>query len=262
MSDRDTKQFGVPDLTISPLRSLPVAATTKIEAGKMVGIDSSGNAGHLSATFSIVQGVAEKVADNTTGAAGDIQVIVRRGTFALAQTGTTIDKSKVGQLVYGTDPVTVTLTASSNPFAGFVDAVANGVVYYAIGVGQPGLGAASQSVAGFMSVADKTFEDGLHAAKGADLTDASPTITLSQGTWRVLPAATLSTGRTVTLGTSGASAGDQITITRLDVTANTYAVVNGGGGAGTLVTFPVSKIGFARCQYDGTNWALREVGSL
>jgi len=95
-----------------------------------------------------------------------------------------------------------------------------------------------------------------------DLTDADVTIQRSQGAWRVLPAATLSADHAATLGTTGAAAGDQITITRLDATANAYAVINGGAGAGTLVTFPASKIGFGVFQYDGTNWALREVGSL
>lgn len=98
------------------------------------------------------------------------------------------------------------------------------------------------------------------APAGTDLTDAPATITVAQGSWRKMPAATLSATRAFTLGTTGAVAGDQIEITRLDTTANTMTVVNGGVGAGTLFTFPVSKIGSARFQFDGTNWALRTVG--
>lgn len=104
------------------------------------------------------------------------------------------------------------------------------------------------------------LEDNNHAIKGADLTDAPATITVAQGKWRVLPAATLSATRAFTLSTTGAVAGDQITITRLDTTANTITVVNGGVGAGTLATLPVSTTGFVKAQFDGTNWALREIG--
>jgi hypothetical protein len=86
------------------------------------------------------------------------------------------------------------------------------------------------------------------------LTDASPTILVTAGKRRVMPAATLSTNRTVTLGTTGAVTGDEIEIIRQDVTANTLAVVNGGAGAGTIATLPASKTGFVRAYFDGTNW--------
>lgn len=100
-----------------------------------------------------------------------------------------------------------------------------------------------------------------HETKGADLTDASPTITLAQGKWRVMPAATMSAGRTITLDPAGCVAGDQLEVTRLDASANTLAFINGGPGAGTLLTMPVSKVNFAKFQFDGTNWALKECGT-
>lgn len=99
----------------------------------------------------------------------------------------------------------------------------------------------------------------VHGDKGTDLTDTSTqTIQATEGTWRRLP--TLGQGGTLTLGVVGVAKGDQIEITRTSTSANTYAVVNGGGGAGTLFTFPVSKIGSAKFQFDGTNWLLRSVG--
>lgn len=101
-----------------------------------------------------------------------------------------------------------------------------------------------------------------NAAKGADLTDAAATIVIGGGTWRVLPASTLSANRVLTLGTTGAVAGDKIEVTRLDTGAYTYAVANGGVGAGTLVTLAASKVASATFQFDGTNWALRTVGTL
>jgi len=97
-------------------------------------------------------------------------------------------------------------------------------------------------------------------AKGADLTNADVTITVAQGKWRKLPVSTLSAGHTCTLSTTGAVAGDQIEITRLDVTANTYAIIDGGTGTPTLFTMAASKLGYARCQFDGTNWFLRAFG--
>jgi hypothetical protein len=98
--------------------------------------------------------------------------------------------------------------------------------------------------------------------QGADLTDANATIQVGGDRWRVLPAATLSGNRVLTLGTTNAQAGHQLTITRLDAGAFTYAIANGGAGAGTLITFPVSSRYWARLQFDGTNWLLRAAGAM
>lgn len=100
------------------------------------------------------------------------------------------------------------------------------------------------------------------ARRGSDLTDANATIQVGGKEWRVLPAATLSANRTLTLGTTNAAAGDAIDITRLDLTANTYAIVNGGVGAGTLCTLPASQRWWIRVEFDGTNWSLCAGGQL
>lgn len=87
------------------------------------------------------------------------------------------------------------------------------------------------------------------------LTDASTTKNISDGAQQVLPAATLTTNRTLTLGTSGSPiTDDTIVVVRLDATANTYAIANGGAGGGTLFTFPASVKGMMAFKYDGTNW--------
>lgn len=93
--------------------------------------------------------------------------------------------------------------------------------------------------------------------QGDDLTDADVTITIGQGGWRRLPAATLSANRTATLAITNAAAGDILDLTRLDVGAFTFALVNGGPGAGTLCTFPVSARAWARLYFDGDNWLHR-----
>lgn len=99
------------------------------------------------------------------------------------------------------------------------------------------------------------------AAKGTDLTNTvAQTIQASEGGWRRLPV--LGQNGTLTLGVVGAVAGDKILVTRADVSAFTYAVVNGGAGAGTICTFPVSKLASALFQHDGTNWLLKQIGQL
>lgn len=92
---------------------------------------------------------------------------------------------------------------------------------------------------------------------GVNLTDADATINIGQGSRRVLPAATLSSNRTVTLGTTGSPVTNEILrIERFDATANTLAIVNGGPGAGTLYTFPVSVTRAADFQWNGTDWIM------
>jgi len=101
--------------------------------------------------------------------------------------------------------------------------------------------------------------------KGANLTNADATIQWAEGRRRVLPAATLSANRALTFGVAGTPApkrGARITVTRLDAGAFTYAFINGGPAAGTLVTLPVSVPGFVTAEFDGTNWEIAELGRL
>jgi hypothetical protein len=100
------------------------------------------------------------------------------------------------------------------------------------------------------------------AEPGVSLTDAAATVVITAGAWRILPAATLTTNRILTLGTTGAVKGDMMTITRLDVTANTYTVNNGGVGAGTLLVMPASKQAFLDAYFDGTNWTTKRMGAV
>lgn len=102
----------------------------------------------------------------------------------------------------------------------------------------------------------------LTGAMGAALTDADATIQIGNGGRRVLSDATLTANRTITLGTTSAALGDIIEIARLDTEAFTVAVVNGGPGAGTLLTFAVSTMLLASFRFDGTNWALDRRRSL
>jgi hypothetical protein len=97
---------------------------------------------------------------------------------------------------------------------------------------------------------------------GANLTDAAATIQIGEGGWRVLQAGVLTANRVLTLGTTNAVAGDEILITRRDVGAFTYTVANGGVGGGNVVVMPVSKAAFVLCVFDGTNWAMKQLGTI
>lgn len=108
------------------------------------------------------------------------------------------------------------------------------------------------------AAAKKSLATRDHAPAGADLADGDATITVAQGEWRKMP--TVTAARNITLSTSGAVAGDQITISRASTAAFAVAVINGGAGAGTLISLVASKASFAKFQFDGTNWALREFG--
>jgi hypothetical protein len=98
----------------------------------------------------------------------------------------------------------------------------------------------------------------LTGAMGASLADEDATITVAQGQRRAMPASTMSANRSLTLSDSGAVAGDTIELARLDTTAFTLAVINGGAGAGTLITMPVSVGLYTKYTFGGTNWTLTE----
>lgn len=94
--------------------------------------------------------------------------------------------------------------------------------------------------------------------KATNIADSNATLDVGTASEFVIPPSTLSMNRTGTLSPStGSPAVNQaVVITRRDVTANTYAVVNGGPAAGTMYTFPASKMFQATFIFDGTDWYL------
>lgn len=95
------------------------------------------------------------------------------------------------------------------------------------------------------------------ADKGANITGTAA-ITVGGKRWRRIAVGALSANATLTLSTTNAVEGDIIEFTRLDVGAYTVAFVNGGAGAGTLATMPVSARAFVSVYFDGTDWLLRD----
>ena len=104
-------------------RNYPMAASTKIYGGSLVGLDASGNAndGAATATLNIV-GVAMEQIDNSSGSAGDLKVEVRAGMFWFANNGTSCAAGDEGKLCYVVDDQSVDLSSSSGarPVAGHI----------------------------------------------------------------------------------------------------------------------------------------------
>jgi hypothetical protein len=117
-SDRNTKtrdgfKFG-----------FPVAASTVIYVGALVGINSSGYAVPMSLSTTLaIAGVCEAQANNAAGAAGAINVEVRKGHYLFNVTGTAITLANLNANVYASDDNTVTLTSTGASLVGTVSDV-------------------------------------------------------------------------------------------------------------------------------------------
>jgi hypothetical protein len=92
-------------------------------------------------------------------------------------------------------------------------------------------------------------------AKGANLTDADATLVISGGSYRVMPAGTATAARALTLGTTGAKSGHQLTLL-IEPQTFPISIINGGAGAGTRV-LPAGFRHVVTNQSDATNWAER-----
>jgi hypothetical protein len=95
------------------IQSFPVLAATKVYAGSIVVLDSSGWAKPaVTATGLVCVGRAESQADNSSGANGAINVDVRFGTFRFGNsTGSDeITKAEIGDDCYLVDDQTVAKT--------------------------------------------------------------------------------------------------------------------------------------------------------
>ncbi len=105
------------------------------------------------------------------------------------------------------------------------------------------------------------FKGFIAGAAGADLTNADVTITLAQGYWRRLPAATLTANHTCEVADPGGVnyIGQQLTITKLGVENFTYQILDQSGAP--IFTFRALTGGFVKLQWVG-GWVVRECGTF
>lgn len=93
--------------------SIGVAASTKIYAGSIVAVNSSGYAVPASDTAGLrVIGRAEEQVDNSTGSNGDETIFVREGVFLFAGSGLTV--ADIGKPCFVSDDQTVSVSATTN----------------------------------------------------------------------------------------------------------------------------------------------------
>lgn len=96
---------------------LPVAASTLIEAGKMVAANATGYAVEAADAASYkVMGRAEEAVDNSSGADGDLNVLVRRKkAFKYKNSGSNaVTEAHIGTDIYVEDDETVSSSGGTN----------------------------------------------------------------------------------------------------------------------------------------------------
>jgi len=186
---------------------------------------------------------------NTTTDTGE--KLVRSGCFKLVSSGLTI--ANEGVVVFAADDQTFALSQGTAPILGILEEVVDATHGFVlidpiINLALAGLGSQTNLVV------------------GSALTDANSTQITRAGrrTWVTLPAATLSTNRSYALPALASSLpGDEVIVTRLDVTANTATFTDSGSGTPTLLVMPASKVNSATFILNaaGTHWLLLSCGS-
>ena len=165
MADRNTERKA------GLLLSLLVAASTLIEAGKMVGVNAAGYAVEGADAASIrILGVADEAVDNSSGADGDLKVRIYSGpVFKLNNSATNaVDVADHGQLCFVEDDETVADAAGTKGIiAGRVVEVASDGVWVQIPAGMPQLAAQAASVAVDVAVMKTDFNALLTKLKAA-----------------------------------------------------------------------------------------------
>ncbi|WP_020675284.1 hypothetical protein [Geopsychrobacter electrodiphilus] len=108
------------DMQLGDLEDYPVIANDIIYEGAAVGENGSGYSRPLVAADPF-QGFAERQADNSAGAAGDINVHTRtRGRIVVDVVGASAVTANDRPAVYASDDATFTLTSTSNSLIGYV----------------------------------------------------------------------------------------------------------------------------------------------
>jgi hypothetical protein len=222
--------------------TLPVKATTQMREGGIVAQINGACCPITTAGAGDAVGVAESdmLGGATDGATRlsiltDAVFILKNGVAAFT------DATPFGALVFAEDDNSVgtgALGASAGAVGRFVGLEDDGRVrvYIAEGGPQESFGCQTQQVA------------------GTNIPNAASTTVQRVGRVSRYLCPVIGQNTSVTIGTTGAVKGDLFRLVRTDVSAFTLALINGGAGAGTLATMPVSKVGVIEAWFDGTNW--------
>lgn len=129
----------VPPQIAGQLYHLPVAASTLIYGGALVVVDSNGHAKPGSTALNLrAIGVADGLADNSNGSAGDVFVRVRAGIFGFKNSADAdeITAAEIGHTCYIADDQTVAKTSATNTRspAGAVRMIEGGLVFVDVGM--------------------------------------------------------------------------------------------------------------------------------
>lgn len=168
--------------TLPPMLKVPVAASVKIWAGSMVMLDAGYAKPAAAAVGKVIIGRAENTVDNTTGAAGDKTVTVRRGVFKWLNSlsGDAIAQAQMGTIVYAVDDQTVAKTSNSGArsAAGVALQLDSDGVFVQMGLmSQSELDAISEAQAA--AVVDLTDSTGLSGSHNDTISACSLTGTLT-----------------------------------------------------------------------------------
>ncbi len=118
IKDRDTQRRDGVDLVF------PAAASVRIFAGAIVGLNAAGNAVPAGTAGTVcVVGIAQATVDNRTGQIGDENVSVRRGVFALKAAAAGITRAAYGKPVKAVDDESVALIPSEEAATAIVAGV-------------------------------------------------------------------------------------------------------------------------------------------
>lgn len=116
--------------------SYPVAASTKTLMGTFAALDGSNNLVNATdASARRVVGIHDAETDNSSGSAGDLSSVVRKGCFLVANSGTNaLSRSHIGRAAFIEDNNTVASSAGTNSVvAGIVEDVTSDGVWLWVG---------------------------------------------------------------------------------------------------------------------------------
>lgn len=105
------------------LVSVPLAASTAVIKGSMIGLNAAGNCVPVTeATGLKCVGICEESVDNSAGSAGDLRAVIRYGTFKMSNATSTdaITRADIGQAAYGVDNETVSDVATGRSIVGAI----------------------------------------------------------------------------------------------------------------------------------------------